>query len=132
VAHLAWEATHANFIRWLSLRNNIADVTAKADSQMVVAELLGLGSGVLLIQNWHAPLQLFAIFAVAAPFHLLFTVCRLRSLRFGMLSMSRVLELSNMYIRHHHSQHAQHAAAAGLLAVQPIETPNFGRQIPTS
>ncbi len=87
VAHLAWEATHANFIRGLSQRNNIADVTAKADSQMVVAELIGLGLGVGLIGVWHDPVHLFIIFALAAPVHFGCTIQRLRSIRFGMVRL---------------------------------------------
>ncbi len=101
VAHLAWEATHANFVRWLSLRNNIADITAKADSQMVVSELLGLGVGVAFITHWHQPWHLFACFAICAPIHLVCTLGRLRSVRFGMLSESRALQLFNAYVRHH-------------------------------
>lgn len=90
-----------NFIRWLAERNNIADVTAKADSQMVVSELLGLAVGVSLIHFWHDPQHLFLIFALTAPVHFACTVMRLKAIRFGMLSASRTMELFTIYVRHH-------------------------------
>lgn len=76
VGHSAWSATHATFIRGLSLRNNIADVTAKSHSQMVVSELIGLSLGIVFIQLYYEPLYLFICFLLCAPINIIFTLCR--------------------------------------------------------
>lgn len=104
-AHLIWEATHANFIRWMSIRNNIADVTAKADAQMVVADILGLGIGVFVIQFFgYTPFHLFSYFLILAPVHVGCAYGRMKSIRFGNLNTSRALQLFNMYVEHRGKQ----------------------------
>lgn len=77
----------------------MGDVSAKAESQLVVSELLGYIIGVSIFQIFGSgPLCLFGTFLFCAPLHILSTRFMLKSLKFNSLPQPRLLMLASYYV----------------------------------
>jgi hypothetical protein len=67
---------------------------------MVMSELLGMSLGLFYINYFNEPSHLWAAFLLALPLHIGSTVGRLKSIKFGKLSSSRLLQHYNSYVQH--------------------------------
>ncbi|KAI9017313.1 vitamin B6 photo-protection and homoeostasis-domain-containing protein [Gaertneriomyces semiglobifer] len=93
-----WGATHMTFTRNFALQGNVGDIVAKDDSQMSVANLLGMLMGVTAISYSHDPLFLFAGFAILAPIHFCMTLALLRAARFEVLNQTNLSLICRQYV----------------------------------
>ncbi|KAJ3226511.1 snoRNP complex protein nop56 [Chytriomyces hyalinus] len=94
-----YNSTHMTFTRNFALQGNVGDIVAKDDSQQTVAHLLGLLTGVTLLTISHNPMFLFSVFFVIGPLHYLATIAFLNATQFEVLSSTKMLLLSDAYVR---------------------------------
>ena len=87
-----------SFTKNFALTGNVADVVAKDDSQMGVANLCGLGLGVSFISYFHTPLALIGLFCCAAPIHYFATLKLLQAAEFKVLNGPALIILCRSYI----------------------------------
>ncbi|TPX33831.1 hypothetical protein SmJEL517_g03320 [Synchytrium microbalum] len=93
-----WAATHMTFTRNFALQGNVGDLVAKDDSQMSVAHLFGLVSGVGLISLSHSPTALFTMFAILGPLHYFSTLRLVREAQFEVLNGSKLVLISDAFL----------------------------------
>eukprot|EP00743_Colponemidia_sp_Colp-15_P010498 GILK01011567.1.p1 GENE.GILK01011567.1~~GILK01011567.1.p1 ORF type:complete len:508 (+),score=60.23 GILK01011567.1:81-1526(+) len=98
ISFLIWGATHAYFSKNFALQNNVGDVVAKADSQMVVAHLSGMALGIAMISFSHTPLFLFSCYAALIPVHLIATVNSLKAANFELLNDHKALLITQEFL----------------------------------
>ncbi|KAJ3113057.1 hypothetical protein HDU96_003835 [Phlyctochytrium bullatum] len=94
-----YNATHMTFTRNFALQGNVGDVTAKDDSQMTVAHLLGLLFGIALLNFSHQLGFLYLYFAVIAPLHFWATWCMVAAAKFEVLNGARARVLADAFVR---------------------------------
>ncbi|KAJ3260938.1 snoRNP complex protein nop56 [Chytriomyces hyalinus] len=94
-----YNSTHMTFTRNFALQGNVGDIVAKDDSQQTVAHLLGLLTGITLLTVSHNPMFLFSVFFVIGPLHYLATIAFLNATQFEVLSSTKMLLLSDAYVR---------------------------------
>lgn len=87
------------FTRNFALQGNVGDLVAKDDSQMSVAHLLGMLSGVTAISISHAPLFLFGGFLVLGPVHFAMSMALLRAAQFEVLNETTLTLISRQYVK---------------------------------
>ncbi|KAJ3213676.1 hypothetical protein HDU67_002597 [Dinochytrium kinnereticum] len=94
-----YNATHMTFTRNFALQGNVGDLVAKDDSQMTVAHLLGMATGVLLLTLSHSHLFLFTAFSLLAPIHFLATLALVDAARFEVLNRPRLLIICEEFVK---------------------------------
>jgi hypothetical protein len=93
--HVCARASSTTFFeKHFALRNNLADVVAKLDSQTVLAHLAGIAVGINLIQYSSAPSFLFTSFAVLFPFQIVCSYFSLKAIHLPVLNQERALDLA--------------------------------------
>ncbi|KAJ8329521.1 hypothetical protein O5D80_002342 [Batrachochytrium dendrobatidis] len=88
-----WAATHTTFTRNMATHNgvNVGDIVAKADSQLSLAHLLGMVSGIGMLAVSFQPAALFAWFSVLSAIQIVCTGLLLREARFEVLDQYRLV-----------------------------------------
>ncbi|KAF0852724.1 conserved mitochondrial DUF647 domain-containing protein [Andalucia godoyi] len=99
ISWVTWGSTHMWFSKHFALGRNIGDISAKADSQMSFAHVLGMIVGAGLLSISHTPGFLFSCFAILAPAHLLATVSLIRTARFPFLNESSGMLVASEFAR---------------------------------
>lgn len=87
------------FTRSFAQQGNVGDLVAKDDSQMTVAHLVGICTGVGLLTISHSHMFLFGTFFLLVPVHVAATVALLRAAKFEELSANRVIVLASQFVR---------------------------------
>ncbi|KAJ3100176.1 hypothetical protein HDU97_002457 [Phlyctochytrium planicorne] len=93
-----YNATHMTFTRNFALQGNVGDLVAKDDSQMTIAHLLGMSTGVLLLYLSHSHLFLFLCFSLLAPVHFVATLYLVDAAKFEVLNRPRLLLICKGYV----------------------------------
>ncbi|KAL2918205.1 hypothetical protein HK105_202132 [Polyrhizophydium stewartii] len=95
-----WAATHTTFTRSMAAFNgsNVGDIVAKADAQLSIAHILGMGVGVGLLAVSFAPAFLFQCFAALAASQVVLTTLLVKSARFEVLDQTRLVLLPREFI----------------------------------
>jgi hypothetical protein len=98
ISYMIWGATHTFFAKNFALQNNVGDISAKADSQMVVAHLGGLAAGIGLISLHHSAAFLLLAFGALVPLQLSASVQSLRACHFEVLNHTKALLLLDEFV----------------------------------
>ncbi|TPX31976.1 hypothetical protein SmJEL517_g04819 [Synchytrium microbalum] len=94
-----WAATHMTFTRNFALQGNVGDLVAKDDSQMTVADLFGLVSGVGLISLPYSTTALFIMFFILGSLHYFSTLRLVWEAQFEVLNGSKLVLISDTFLR---------------------------------
>jgi hypothetical protein len=93
-----WGATHMTFTRNFAKQGNVGDLVAKDDSQMSVAHLLGMLSGVGLLSMSHSAPFLFTCFALLGPGQIISTWTLMHAAKFEILNDATLRLLIQEYL----------------------------------
>jgi len=99
IAGLTLGATKASFNKMFSLQENMADVTAKYQSQGLVAYLAGMGIGIGLAQTLPSVYGHFTAFILLASTHLWASVQGLKTVTLNVLNEQRLNIVLEEYFR---------------------------------
>ncbi|EGZ15451.1 hypothetical protein PHYSODRAFT_546234 [Phytophthora sojae] len=116
VAWLSASATRAGFHNSFAIRENLADVTAKAGSQAIASSIFGTGLGILISQfTGSSTLNVAAAFAVLSTVHLISTYKSVDCVQL------RTLNCQRLHIEHATSQDALRAHLHAVLLQLALE-----------
>jgi hypothetical protein len=99
IAFLVWQSTHIWFTKHFAIQRNIGDLSAKADSQMSLAHVLGMIAGVGAISYSHDTSFLLTTFFLTVPFHMAANVLLIRSAQFQIMNISSCTVIADVFAR---------------------------------
>jgi hypothetical protein len=99
VALMAGAATRASIHRGFAIRENLGDITAKADSQNVARSLVGMAMGVA-VSPWLAGdfMGTLSAFAGLSCIHMFANYKSVRAVHVATMSSTRVLQLAEQFV----------------------------------
>ncbi|KAJ3277672.1 hypothetical protein HDU76_010255 [Blyttiomyces sp. JEL0837] len=92
-------STHMTFTRNFATQGNVGDIVAKDDSQMTVAHLMGMASGIALLTVSHSVTFLFTTFFIITPIHYYVTVKLLEAAKFEVLNQTKLTLIGDWYVK---------------------------------
>lgn len=104
LSYLIWGTSHGLFTRYMSQSHNFADVSAKNESQQVISNLLGMSTGLVILQSLQyfglgsSVTALFGVFSILFPMHLYATYKACKSIELELLSQGRVIRLLHTFV----------------------------------
>uniref|UniRef100_H3GYH3 Root UVB sensitive family n=1 Tax=Phytophthora ramorum TaxID=164328 RepID=H3GYH3_PHYRM len=103
VAWLSASATRAGFHNSFAIRENLADVTAKAGSQAIASSIFGTGLGILISQWTGAwTLNVVAAFTVLSTVHMISTYKSVDCVQLRTLNCQRLHIVATQFLRSPH------------------------------
>ncbi|KAF1777907.1 hypothetical protein PC129_g8427 [Phytophthora cactorum] len=100
VAWLSASATRAGFHNSFAIRENLADVTAKAGSQAIASSIFGTGLGILISQwTGASTLNVVAAFAVLSTVHMVSTYKSVDCVQLRTLNCQRLHIIATHFLR---------------------------------
>ncbi|KAK1944734.1 Protein root UVB sensitive 1 [Phytophthora citrophthora] len=100
VAWLSASATRAGFHNSFAIRENLADVTAKAGSQAIASSIFGTGLGILISQwTGASTLNVVAAFSVLSSLHMISTYKSVDCVQLRTLNCQRLHLVATHFLR---------------------------------